>query len=205
VNRVSKVVLYTLCSIDGAVQDPHRYFPDTLTPDGPPVFDQQLEDLETEMIATQTAVLLGRRTYQQWATYWPTSTVQPFADFINSVPKYVLTSTPLTHHWPPATAITGPLPQVLKDLKARTTGDIGVHGSITLAHGLLRAGLVDELCLAIGPVIDPLGPRLFESITDRCELELLSATPTSSGSLWLRYRTDNSMNEKLLADRNDGC
>lgn len=87
VNRLSKVVLYTLCFIDGAVQDPHRYFPDTPHPHGPPVFDQQLEDLEAEMIATQTAVLLGRRTYQQWATYWPTSTVQPFADFINSVPN----------------------------------------------------------------------------------------------------------------------
>lgn len=185
---MSRIVLYTLTSLDGAADNPSRYFPETGTKAGAPVFDQQLADLETDMIARQDAVLLGRRMYDEWSRYWPTSDEQPFADFINSVPKYVVTSTPLTGDWSPAEAAGGPLEQVVSDLKARTSGDIGVHGSITLAQSLLRHGLVDELCLAVGRVIDPLGRRLFEEIHHRQEMHLSDATPTASGSLWLRYR-----------------
>jgi dihydrofolate reductase len=73
-------------------------------------------------------------------------------------------------------------------VKARAAGDVGVHASITLAKSLLAEGLVDELCLAVGRVLDPVGPRLFAELPARRELELVEATPTSSGSLWLRYR-----------------
>jgi dihydrofolate reductase len=74
------------------------------------------------------------------------------------------------------------------DVKASTDGDVGVHGSITLAKSLLAEGLVDELCLAVGRVLDPVGPRLFDGLTALRELQLLEAASTSSGSLWLRYR-----------------
>ena len=67
-------------------------------------------------------------------------------------------------------------------------GDVDVHASITLAKALLAAGLVDELCLAVGRVLDPVGPRLFDDLPDRVEMSLVEAVPTSSGSLWLRYR-----------------
>ena len=172
------IVLYTLVSLDGAIEDPHRYFPETEDRPGAPVFDDDLARYEAEMLARQSAVLLGRRTYDQWSRYWPTSDEQPFADFINTVPKYVVTSTPLT----------GPLAAVVEEVRAHTEGDIGVHASITLARALLAAGLVDELCLAVGRVLDPVGPRLFDGLADRVELSLLEAAPTSSGSLWLRYR-----------------
>jgi dihydrofolate reductase len=93
---VPDLILYTLVSLDGATEDPHRYFPETPRRPGAPVFDDDLGRHEAEMLARQGAVLLGRRTYDQWSRYWPTSDEQPFADFINTVPKYVLTSTPLT-------------------------------------------------------------------------------------------------------------
>lgn len=185
---MSRIVLYTLMSLDGAVDDPHRYFPETGTKTGAPVFDQQLADLEADMINRQHAVLLGRSTYDQWSRYWPTSQEQPFANFINSVAKYVLTSTPLTGNWTRAKPITGPLARAVADLKTLVDGDIGVHGSITLAHSLLQARLVDELCLAVGRVIDPLGRRLFTGMAQLQELQLLQAAPTPSGSLWLRYQ-----------------
>lgn len=182
------IVLYTLVSLDGATEDPHRYFPETGDKHGAPVFDEDLARFEEEMLVRQTAVLLGRRTYDEWSRYWPTSDEQPFADFINTVPKYVVTSRPLDAEWTNAQAVTGPLRQVVAAVKARTDGDVGVHASITLAQSLLGEGLVDELCLAVGRVLDPVGPRLFAGLPARRELELVEASSTSSGSVWLRYR-----------------
>jgi dihydrofolate reductase len=185
---VSDLVLYTLVSLDGATEDPHRYFPETGDRPGAPVFDDDLGHHEAQMLARQSAVLLGRRTYDQWSRYWPSSDEQPFADFINAIPKYVVTSTPLGGEWTNARGVSGPLAEIVEEVKAQTDGDVGVHASITLAQGLLAAGLVDELCLAVGRVLDPVGPRLFEGLPDRLELSLVEAASTSSGSLWLRYR-----------------
>jgi dihydrofolate reductase len=185
---MTNVVVYTLVSLDGATEDPHRYFPETGDKDGAPVFDEELARLEGEMLSRQGAVLLGRRTYDQWARYWPTSDEQPFADFINTIPKYVLTSTALTGDWTNTEAVSGPLADVVEDLKQRANADIGVHASITLVQSLLAEGLVDELCLAVGRVLDPIGRRLFHGLPNRRELELIEAVPTPSGSLWLRYR-----------------
>src|SRR6476660_7341787 len=183
-----KIVLYTLVSLDGATEDPHRYFPETGEKVGAPVFDEELGRFEERMLARQSAVLLGRRTYDEWSRYWPTSDEQPFADFINAVPKYVVTSTPLAGGWSNAQSVSGPLPEVVADVKARAGADIGVHASITLAKSLLAEGLVDELCLAVGRVLDPVGPRLFAGLPALIELELVEAAPTTSGSVWLRYR-----------------
>lgn len=184
-----KLVLYTLTSIDGAVEDPRRYFPETdPTVASAPVFDPVMADLEARLIASQDAVLLGRKMFDEWSRYWPTSDEQPFADFINHVKKYVVTSTPLTNSWGNAEAVAGPLADIVRDLKARPGGDIGVHGSITLAQSLLRAGLVDELQLAVGPVLDPMGRRLFAGLDDYRRLELLRATPGPGGAVWLTYR-----------------
>jgi dihydrofolate reductase len=76
----------------------------------------------------------------------------------------------------------------VRDLKARPGGDIGIRGSITLARSLLAAGLVDELVLVVGPVLDPTGRRLFEGLDDLRRLELVRATPTPGGTVWLTYR-----------------
>jgi dihydrofolate reductase len=189
---LSNIVLYTLVSLDGATEDPHRYFPETGDKHGAPVFDEELAQLEGEMLARQGAVLLGRRTYDEWSRYWPTSDEQPFADFINAIPKYVLTSTPLTGGWTNAQSVSGPLAEVVAEVKARADADIGVHASITLAKSLLAEGLVDELCLAVGRVLDPVGPRLFGDLPRPVELELVEAASTSSGSVWLRYRLADS-------------
>jgi dihydrofolate reductase len=197
---VAGIVVYTLTSLDGATEDPRRYFPETGDRRGAPVFDQELADLEEQLIARQDAVLLGRSTYDEWSRYWPTSPEQPFADFINSVPKFVVTSTPLVDRWTNAVVVTPPLQHLVSELKGRFSGDIGVHASITLAQSLLAAGLVDELCLAVGRVLDPVGPRLFSGMAERQELRLLEAVPTSSGSVWLRYAVDGRARDRTAAD-----
>ncbi|HZC32320.1 MAG TPA: dihydrofolate reductase family protein [Candidatus Bathyarchaeia archaeon] len=184
-----KLVQYTLTSLDGAVDDPRRFFPgSSLTVDTAPTFDPVMIDLEAELIGNQDAVLLGRRTFDEWAAYWPKSDDQPFADFINGVKKYVVTSTPLASEWKNAEVVAGPVADKVRDLKAGSGGDIAIHGSITLGRSLLAAGLVDELVLVVGPVLDPTGRRLFEGVDDLRRLELVRAAPTPGGSVWLTYR-----------------
>jgi dihydrofolate reductase len=147
-----------------------------------------MDDSEQRIIGTQDAVLLGRHMYDEWSQYWPTADDQPFADFINSVKKYVVTSTPLSNEWHNAEAVEAPVEDLVLDLKARPGGDIGVHGSIQLAQSLLAAGLVDELRLVVGPAWGCSGRRLFASSGDTRRLELLNAIPTPSGSVLLAYR-----------------
>jgi dihydrofolate reductase len=184
-----KLVVYVLTSLDGAVEDPRRYFPAS-TPDvpSPPQLDATLDGLEAELIGRQDAVLMGRTTFDEWSRYWPASDVQPFADFINGVAKYVVTSTPLGTEWNNVEAVSAPIADVVRDLKARPGMDIGVHASIRLARSLLAAELVDELQLAVGPVLDPVGPRLFEGLDGLRSLELIRSVSTPTGALWLTYR-----------------
>jgi dihydrofolate reductase len=185
--RVRKLVLYTLMSLDGAVDRPDLYFPADSKSDSPMEFDAAMIENEGRVIGSQDVVLLGRHMYDEWSRYWPTSNEQPFADFINSVQKLVVTSTPLTSDWHNAEAVPGRIEDIVVDLKAQPGGDIGVHGSIQLAQSLLAAGLVDELQLVVGPTVGFPGRRLFTDLDVR-RFALLSATPTPSGSLLLGYR-----------------
>lgn len=183
-----KVVVYMLMALDGAVDEPSRYFLEMDRPgDGPPEFDPVMDAGEAEVIATQDIVLLGRGMYEEWVSYWPTAEDQPFAEFINRVKKYVVTSSPLTSEWNNTEVVAAPIEDFVADLKSQPGGDIGVHGSIELTQSLLRAGLVDELRLVVGPIVGCTGRRLFEDLPER-RLELLSAVPTPSGSLMLAYR-----------------
>ncbi|MDT4918683.1 MAG: hypothetical protein QOH89_3383 [Pseudonocardiales bacterium] len=183
-----KVVLYTLMSLDGAVDDPAQYFTPDDRPNQPPEFDAVMDDNEAEIVSTQDAVVLGRGMYDEWSGFWPDVADQPFADFINNVRKYVVTSSPLSRPWHNAEAVAGPPEDLVRDLKARPGGDIGVHGSIQLAQSLLAAGLVDELRLVVAPAVGFAGRRLFTPADEIRRLELLSAASTPSGSLLLAYR-----------------
>ena len=175
-----KIVVYELLSLDGVAEAPDSFFG----------WDDAVDTKIPELIATQDAVILGRRSYNEWAQFWPSSQIEPFATFINGVEKYVATSTPLDQEWANSTVVDGGLIEFVRDLKHQPGGDIGVHASITLAQSLLAQGLVDELCLAVGRVLDPVGPRWFEGIADRRVMRLVDATPTRSGSVWLRYQLD---------------
>ena len=173
-----KVVVYTLVSVDGVAQDPETFLFD---------FDKTMEANLAEVIGTQDVVLLGRRMYDEWSSYWPKSDDQPFADFINNVHKYVATASPLTNEWTAAEAIQGPVDDFVRELKAGQGGDIGVHGSIALAQYLLAQGLVDELRLLVAPHVVGTGRRLFEDDA-AYSLELVGSTASPSGSLLIHYR-----------------
>ena len=185
-----KVVLVTLMSLDGSVDHPAQSMSPSHEPGQPPEFDAVMDANEEEIIGTQDAVLLGRGMYDEWSQFWPTVEDQPFADFINGVKKYVVTSTPLPDdtRWHNSEAVHGPVEDVVRDLKSRPGGDIGVHGSIELAQSLIGLGLVDELRLVVGPAFGFTGRRLFTGADEVHRLELLDATATPTGSVLLAYR-----------------
>jgi dihydrofolate reductase len=177
VREVRKIVVYELLSLDGVAESPDSFIAD---------WDDTDANLAA-VIAPQDAVILGRRSYTEWSRYWPTSPVQPFADFINKVPKYVATSTPLDHDWAGASAIDGDLVEFVRDLQTRPGGDIGVHASISVAQALLAAGAVDELRLVIAPRIAGHGRRLLDGLPP-LRLETVRSETTPTGYLLLDYR-----------------
>jgi dihydrofolate reductase len=172
-----KVVAYELSSLDGVAQDPDRFFG----------WDDTMDDNLAAVIATQDAVILGRRSYEEWAGYWPDSDLEPFAGFINAVPKYVATSRPLDLGWAGASAIEGDLAAFVRELKERPGGDIGVHASISVAQTLLAAGLVDELRLVIAPAVAGSGTRLLDGVPPM-RLEAITTTASPTGHLLVDYR-----------------
>jgi dihydrofolate reductase len=173
-----KVVAYTLLSADGVAESPDQFLLD---------FDDELQENLNGVIESQDAVLLGRRTHDEWADFWPASDIEPFATFINTTQKYVATSTPLQAQWSMTTVMAGSVNEFVRDLKAETGGDIGVHGSIELTRSLLAAGLVDELRLVIAPAVAGHGRRLLGD-GQAGKLQLLSGATTSSGALIADYR-----------------
>lgn len=183
---MGQLVLYSTCSLDGAVDDPSRLFPPSTTGPAPPEFDDEMEEPFRWLIGSQTAVLLGRGMYDEWARFWPTSD-DLFADFINTVPKYIVTSSPLDGGWANAQAVSGPLADIVAQVKKGSTGDVGVHGSITLAQALLAEGLGDELQLTVAPILDPVGRRLTERVRDLTRLTLTDSLILPSGAMWLTY------------------
>src|SRR5215470_16006495 len=127
---VRKIVVYELVSLDGVAEDPDSFFAD---------WDEAMDANLAAVIGAQDAVILGRHSYAEWAQFWPSSQIQPFATFINGVTKYVATSTPLDRDWANATAIDGGLVEFVRRLKQQRGNDIGVHASISVAQVLLGA------------------------------------------------------------------
>jgi dihydrofolate reductase len=175
---VRKVVVYEHLSLDGVAEEPDRFFGD---------WDDTMDANLAALIASQDTVILGRRTYDEWAPFWPTSEIQPFAAFINEVTKHVATSTPLDRDWANATAIDGELAEFVRDLKQQDGGDIGVHASISVAQALLAAGVVDELRLVIAPKIAGSGRRLLDGLP-AIQLESIRGEASPTGSLLVDYR-----------------
>jgi len=173
-----KVVLYELSSLDGVAEDPDKFFTD---------WDEAMETNLAAVIATQDAVILGRRSYDQWSQFWPGSEIEPFATFINGVRKHVASSTPLGRQWHNATAIDGGLVPFVQNLKKSSGGDIGVHASISVAQALLTAHVVDEVRLVVAPAIVGRGRRLLDGLPP-IRLESLRSATSPMGYLLADYR-----------------
>jgi dihydrofolate reductase len=177
VSNVRKVVVYELLSLDGVAEKPDGFFDD---------WDDAMDANLGAIIAAQDSVILGRRSYEEWARYWPGSDIEPFATFINGTTKYVATSTPLVPTWANTVVVDGELVDFVRDLRTQPGADIGVHASISVAQALLAAGVVDELRLVIAPTIAGSGRRLLDGLP-AIRLQPIRSAASPTGSLLVDY------------------
>lgn len=139
-------------------------------------------------VASADALLLGRKTWQIWAAFWPTATGDDWlADRVNSVPKYVVSNTLKRADWSNSTIISGDVAAEVAKLKAQPGGELVVYGSPDLIDELLKHHLVDEYRLLLYPVILGSGKHLFRDRIDVHHLRLVDSRTFSSGVVLLKY------------------
>lgn len=181
--NLRKVVAGLFISLDGVTESPDQW-----------QFDHFDDGMMTAMgahIAAEDTILMGRVTYQEWASYWPTATDEPYASHINNAPKYVVSTTLNKVEWGDwhnVTLIKSNLAEEIARLKRQPGKNIGVAGSSTLVRSLLRDNLVDELTLMIHPVVAGRGKRLFVDGSDLKRLQLVNSKVTSTGVALLTYQ-----------------
>jgi dihydrofolate reductase len=192
-----RVVVSEFISLDGVVQAPGG--PQEDTSGGfrhggwsIPFFDPEvMGPVIGEFAERSQALLQGRRTFQVSSEAWPQRSGDPFADWINSVQKYVVSDT-LTDadlSWKPTTIIrSADLTEEVSGLRGRPGGDIYVYGSLTLVRTLLTAKLVDELVLMIEPITLGGGKSLFPSDGEARRYHLASSEISNTGVQICRYR-----------------
>jgi dihydrofolate reductase len=176
---VGKIVSNFFISLDGIVEEPQTWHF--------PYFNDEMGAAVSRGTQTSKAVLMGRVLYEQWASFWPNQgDEEPFASFINNVPKYVVSNTLEEAAWNNTTVVSGDVATHLRELKERTDGDITMSGSATLVRWLLAGGLLDELCLLVHPIVVGHGKRLFED-TPTHPLRLVNHETFKTGVLNLTY------------------
>lgn len=175
-----KVVAGLYISLDGVTESPEKWQFDH--------FDAEMMSSLQSHTVTEDAVLLGRVTYQEWAAYWPTSTDEPFASYINTLPKYVVSTTLDRVDWINSMLIKGSLAEEVTRLKQQPGKNIGVAGSPMLVQSLLQEDLLDELTLMLHPVVVGSGKRLFKDRSHLKRLKLVGSQITSTGVAILTYQ-----------------
>ena len=187
-----KIHVLTFVTLDGVMQSPGGRDEDTsggFTDGGWLVgyFDDFVGQKMAEDMGRDFDLLLGRRTYDILASYWP-HTTEPGAELINKARKHVATHRPLATDWNgTATRLVGELVDAVKVLKAATGPELQVHGSGALIQTLLENDLVDELWLKIFPITMGSGRRLFAEGTRPAGFALVTSAASPSGVIVAKY------------------
>ena len=184
---MGKIVVSDNVSLDGVVQDPAG---DEgfrvggwvgLIKDRPELTKLALD----EALGTE-ALLLGRRSYEWFAARWPSRSGE-LADRLNSLPKYVVSSTLENPEWNNSTVLKGDVLNEVSRLKHELEGEIVVPASFQLVHTLLEHDLVDELRLKVFPVVLGAGERLFGEISDKKAMRLVDTQTVEGDVVFLTY------------------
>ncbi len=179
-----KLVANFFLSLDGVMESPDKWqFP---------YFNDEMGQAVNAAFASSDALLMGRVNYQEWAAYWPTSTDQPFADVMNNIRKYVVSTTLDTVEWNNSTLINGDVAGEITKLKQQSGKDIAMSGSATLAEWLLHHNLLDELRVMVHPIVVGQGRRLFTDGKPQKGLELVNSKTYRTGVVDLTYRPAGS-------------
>ncbi len=191
-----QLTVTTFLSVDGVYQGPGG--PDEDRSGGfdrggwlVPYFDEETGDFITSVFQRVDSFLLGRRTYDIFAGYWPNATDadDPVAAKLNTLPKYVASTTLKDPEWANSSVLEGDVAPAVAELKARDGGELQVHGSGELVRHLLEHDLVDRLNLLVFPVIVGAGRRLFADNGIATGLSLDESRTTPSGVNISVYRT----------------
>lgn len=176
-----KVAAVELVSLDGVIGSPEEW--------AFSYSNDEMEEANASGMAASDALLLGRVTYEELAAFWPNQPGgTPMVDYINSVPKYVVSTTLEEVEWNNSALIKGNVAEEISMLKRQPGKDITTIGSDTLVHSLLQDGLLDELRLMVHPVVVGSGRRLFEEGGDPKGMELVDSRTFSTGVVSLTYQ-----------------
>jgi dihydrofolate reductase len=168
-------------TLDGVVETPEKWTS--------AYFTNEMLDMMSDGIAQADTVLLGRRTYEIFARYWPgKGSNSPMAEFLNCSPKHVVSATLDKLDWSNSSRVTGDLRMALTKMKQQPGKNIQVPGSPTLVRWLLCNGLLDELALFVFPIVVGGGQSLFDKLDLGVRLKLVESRMFSSGALCVRYQ-----------------
>lgn len=176
-----KIVAGLHVSLDGVTESPEKW---TFQ-----FFNDEVGQVVGSQMAQSDAILLGRRTYEEFAAYWPDKSAadDPIAAFLNNTPKYVASTTLKSLEWKNSTLIRGDVADALAQLKEEPGKNITITGSVTLVESLLSSGLIDELRLLLFPIVVGNGRRLFEDIREQVPLKLLESKVFGTGVVALTF------------------
>ncbi|GAA4894493.1 dihydrofolate reductase family protein [Streptomyces coeruleoprunus] len=192
---MARLTLTTFLSLDGVMQAPGG--PDEDRSGGfayggwlVPFFDDDMGRFVNEVFGRVDAFLLGRRTYEIFASYWPkvTDPADPIAGPLNSLPKYVVSRTLDKVDWQGSRLVQGDVVEAVTRLKEQPGREIQIHGSGTLAQTLIAHGLIDEYNLLVFPVFLGAGRRLFPQGGTPTAFELTAHRTTKAGVTIQTYR-----------------
>ena len=181
-----KLIVQTFLTLDGVLQAPGGPGEDD---DGGFAYggwsvnywDDQMGQVMGEATSRPFAMVLGRRTYDIMAAYWPTAPEEEGAKVFNDATKYVASHRPLTQEWSNSVLLEGDAADALAGLKREDGPELQVHGSGNLIQTLLRANLVDQFRLWVFPLVIGSGKRLFADGTVPAGLKLVDSKVSSTG------------------------
>lgn len=175
---MSKVVAVIYISMDGVVEAPAWTSP---------YFNDEHAKFQSGQLSASRALLLGRTTYDGMSQAWPKMEGAPGAEQMNSMPKYIASTTLRNPTWN-ATVIKGDVAEEVAKLKAEEGGDLLIYGSGELVAYLIEHKLIDELKLFLHPVVVGSGKRLFPDGINTSAWNLAGTSAFSSGAIVLDYR-----------------
>ena len=186
-----KIIVLTFITLDCVIQAPGGPTEDTsgdFTYGGwtVPYFDDFLGQTMGEQMSKPFDLLLGRKTFEIFASYWPDHPEEGAG--INDATKYVASNTPTRHEWKTTVFLNGDVPEKIKQLKAGDGPDLQVHGSVSLIQTLMEHDLVDEFWLKIFPVTLGVGKRLFGTGTIPAAYSLVEAKSSPAGVIIASFK-----------------
>jgi dihydrofolate reductase len=162
-------------------------------------WDEQMQETMGVWMSKPFDLVLGRKTYEIFAAYWPNTDEDP-AEVLNSATKHVATTTLKELKWQNSKLIEGDVPDGIRTLKQEDGPELQVHGSANLIQTLLEQGLVDEFRLMIFPLVLGTGKRLFDGGAIPAGLEVTSSETSSTGVITATYRAGAEIKYGSFAD-----